>query len=778
MGVEHFKVSSAIKSLIGGGLITDNLVAVYELVKNAFDANATSVEIIFQDFSTKTPRIIIKDNGRGMSYSDIVNKWLFLAYSGKRDGTEEEDYRNNIVHNRFYAGAKGVGRFSCDRLGRHLRLISKKNTPNAKTECIEIDWRSFDLDQKKKFEEIDIQHSTLKQDRFDGGHGTILEISEIDPSEWNRKNLLKLKETLSKLIRPDLNPSVQQKKFEIELIVPHELGSDKEIIKESKEKETDEREGYIYSKTVNGKIKNFIFDYLGIRTTKITSTISPDGKRITTELYDRNTFLYELVEKNNYPLIRNLSITLYFLNTSAKNIFKRKMGVDAVSYGNIFVYKNGFRIYPYGERRDDSLGIDNRAGQGIKRYIGLRSLIGQIDIGHQNSNLIEATSRDAGLVKNKEYQELVNPDDGFLITTLRRLEKFAVEITEWGINDDSYNLKNQKEAKEKLVKLISNIYDDHNIISLKFNRDIINIIDQKGDKSAKKLLGNLKRLAASSNDAELVKDTKRLEKTLNDQAKAINTASKTIESKSKENATLKSQLDEQQSETLFARSILTNETKELLSIQHHIYRHSAQHIAHFINSLLDAINSNASKEKLIELTDKIALENQKIITLSRFVTKANFDTTTSKITVDLVNFVNEYVLNVYQEYRHLAMNNQKVKITITKQPEKAFKTTFKPIEIIIILDNILNNAYKAKATKIELTWQTLNTSEIELRIKDNGIGVPEKNIDKIFDFRFSTTDGSGLGLYHSRQVIEKMGGTISISNKYKNGAEFILNFRK
>lgn len=45
------------------------------------------------------------------------------------------------------------------------------------------------------------------------------------------------------------------------------------------------------------------------------------------------------------------------------------MGIDTVQYGNIFVYKNGFRIYPYGERGDDSFRIDNRGMQGYNRFI-------------------------------------------------------------------------------------------------------------------------------------------------------------------------------------------------------------------------------------------------------------------------------------------------------------------------------------------------------------------------------------------------------------------------
>ena len=125
----QFKVSSALKDLVGKDLIRNDNIAVFELVKNSYDAFATKVEITFEK-----NRIIIADNGKGMTLSDLKNKWLFLAYSAKKDGTEDSEeekqqsYRDNI--NRHYAGAKGVGRFSCDRLGSNLVLKTRSLKEN------------------------------------------------------------------------------------------------------------------------------------------------------------------------------------------------------------------------------------------------------------------------------------------------------------------------------------------------------------------------------------------------------------------------------------------------------------------------------------------------------------------------------------------------------------------------------------------------------------------------------------------------------------------------
>lgn len=769
MSDKYFKISSALKNLIGSDLITDNFVAVFELVKNSFDANATEVKIIFENIYSDNAKIIIQDNGKGMNYEDLTNKWLFLAYSAKRDGTE--DYRDKIKSGRIYAGAKGVGRFSCDRLGRYLNLITLSETPNSKIENIFVDWSKFESDQKTEFSSIPVEHKVLNKISYKIKKGTILEITGIAPDFWNRDNFKKLKEKLSKLIRPDLNKSSEVQRFKIILSVPDELHEDNAIIKKhKKENKTNIQQ---YYNTVNGEIKNFVFNELDIKTTKIESFIDDNGI-ITTRLTDRENYIYEIKENSEYPLLSKVGITLYFLNRSAKITFNKRTGVQHVDFGSIFVYKNGFRIYPYGERNDDSLGIDNRAMQGYARFIGLRSLMGEISIQGSNQELRETTSRGDGLIKNITYQELANKENGYFIKTLRRLEKYVIDVTEWGVNtdDETENLSNQK-VKENLVKLIANISDDKSILSLTYNEDIISLIADKEEKSAKKLIKNFKRIAEDSDNPKLLKDAKRLERTLETAINAKNSAEKENE---KNQESLKMIVDEKErieKQNLFLKSVKAIDNDDVRDLLH-IVGLKSDLITTEIKNLKRKIRSNKKITSIMldDFIGKISLANNMIHTITNYSTKKNFLKATQDITTDLVEFISQYIEDIYLVvYKSLNIKT-KNKVEYTMH--------FVPCEITMILDNMISNSTKAGAKNVIIEFQKID-SDLSIIYTDDGNGLSKSlsNPDIIFEEGITTTNGSGLGLSHVRKTLKKMNGDISLSDKQEDkGIEFIIRIRK
>ena len=254
----HFKTNVQIKSIIGKDLINDDNIAILELVKNSFDADAKRVNISFcnlknnddkktDSFSEKTSRLFICDDGLGMDLTDINEKWLNIAYSEKKTRTRQ--------YNRMMAGAKGVGRFSCDRLGQFLRLYAKKS--GEPCIVLNIDWRKFEVNDKtKEIQSIEIEYETLDNKTMEQRgfhsfeHGVILEIIKLrsnwvypESSGWDTDKLTELKKYLEKLINP--NQAFEKNDFGIYL-------NAEEFLVENSHKPLNNR--FI------GKVENTIFD--------------------------------------------------------------------------------------------------------------------------------------------------------------------------------------------------------------------------------------------------------------------------------------------------------------------------------------------------------------------------------------------------------------------------------------------------------------------------------------------------------------------------------------
>lgn len=114
-----FKFDISAYRLLGRELITDRITALFELVKNCYDANASNVDVEFFDVNRKSPysKIIIKDDGMGMSYEDVERKWMVIGTNNKKKNrTTPPPFNRRVV------GKKGVGRFAVDKLGSKLVL--------------------------------------------------------------------------------------------------------------------------------------------------------------------------------------------------------------------------------------------------------------------------------------------------------------------------------------------------------------------------------------------------------------------------------------------------------------------------------------------------------------------------------------------------------------------------------------------------------------------------------------------------------------------------------
>lgn len=758
----QFKISSALKNIIGSDLISDDFIAVFELVKNSYDAHATKVEITFENIYSENAKIIIKDNGKGMSYDDLVEKWLFVAYSAKREGTEEDsyDYRDKIKIKRAYAGAKGIGRFSCDRLGGELYLETIKDEPNAKVETLLTQWDKFEGNLKEEFVNISVLHETIPKSSYSLDKGTVLEISNLK-SEWNKHKFLALKNALAKLINP--NTKLEEDEFSIELIIPDELENDK--------KETH------YHNIVNGEIQNLIFDTLELKTTKIVSRVSNQNEgKIETSLIEGGKLVYKIIEENKYNNLYNVDCELYFLNHSAKLTFKKRMGIDSVSYGHIFVYKNGLRIYPYGDRYEDPLKMDNRKSQGYNRYLGTRETLGFISINEPNDELRETSSRGDGLIKSKSYFELVD----WFYDNLKRLEKYIIDITDWGndlSNDDYIKLDNLSQ-REAIDNLIANLTKSKDIISFEVAPEIFKIIDKKQENSTKNALTKIKRQLQNNDYSkdEIVESVAKIEKNLNDLKKNAEEASSFGDKNFVKNVELSTTIEKKNEQLAIRDSINSQDIENVTNLHHQVFV-----VSDTISSILDEMhnmisnNEGISEAQLKLFIDELTLENSKIESLSRFGMRAIFEDFNSVKENSLPDFIDDYVSKISNYFK-----NNKVNVVFNRSTSEDFLTRFRPLDISIIIDNMINNAKKHSAKSLTITTSNIDNNTFQFTFRDNGVGFHSSinQIGEIFKPGFSTTKSTGLGLFHISNILNDYGWEISVNEELEDGAEFIIIVKK
>ena len=278
----HFDVSTGLKRVLGRELITDDEVAIFELVKNSFDAEADEVNLYFGD-----DRVIVADNGVGMSREDLKNKWLFVAYSSKREDGSDKDFRDVVAERRHFAGSKGIGRFSSDRLGQEITVQTRPKQARAKTvRSLVIDWQRFEKDDKEHFEKIPVTYAEARAFRLPDElselgatlkHGTVIEVKKLR-RKWDRSRLLTLKSSLAKLINPF---GAEADRFSIVIAAPEETAEDENVAAKAAKAGGEP----LARDVVNGRVGNFIFSSLQEKTTFIHVSIEDD--HISTTLTDR-----------------------------------------------------------------------------------------------------------------------------------------------------------------------------------------------------------------------------------------------------------------------------------------------------------------------------------------------------------------------------------------------------------------------------------------------------------------------------------------------------------
>jgi signal transduction histidine kinase len=759
----EFKISTGLKNVLGQDLIIDRVIAIYELVKNSYDAGATIVNICFHNINSEdNAKITISDNGCGMSLSDIQNKWLFVAYSEKKH-FHDNNFRDQIPR-RIPAWAKGVGRFSCDRLGAMLKLRTKTKDSEIWNQ-ITVNWDNFDRDDSRNFESITIPYSFENATEIDTPRsGTILSISNLR-EKWDRKSILDMKKSLMKLINPDFNQDGDQ--FSIRLICQEEGENDK--------KQSSPRE------KINGIIVNDLFERLNIKTTSLIVKISEDGKEISTQLSDRGNYIFEIVERNRYfPELENIIFTIFYLNRSAKIDFRQIMGIPPVQYGSVFIYKNGFRVQPFGQPGVDSFKIDLRKSQGRNRYLGTRDIIGRIQILGDNPGFIETTSRDRGFLETIQYRQFVN---FFIEKVIKVLEKYVIGLIHWGdpTRDEWAEGKTQglqaTDVLDKIIKAFPQDSRNDDIIKITYGDSVDEYLRNIQGMNISSTIDRLESALHEDSNNEVASLIGKIKEETNILKKQHYETEQEFARKEHELSLSNKQLHDKEKQINFLSNQVNADVKNLQLGYHIIMTHTSS-FGRSIKPLIKYLKSESGKfdKKLLNGISTLVLINQRIKNIATFSLYGKLENPTDFITANIYRFIEQYINMSRPEKSKISITIDSLNISDINN----YVCKFSPISFSLIIDNVISNSMKKQASNLNIKFVDYETY-FEIHFADDGRGLdPQvKDIQELFNFGYTTSEeGSGLGLYHIKKITTEMKASVSVNTSYTLGFDLYIRIDK
>lgn len=417
-----FKSRARLMPQIGDQLIKNESIALLELVKNAYDADAPDVWVEMWDIDkTDKGKIIVKDNGDGMDLSIVENSWMEIGTDNKKNLLD--DYILNDKKSalgRLPMGEKGIGRFGVHKLGSKIILITRMQ--GRKEVVVKVDWTSFE--KFDYLEQVPITVIEREPEYFTGQQkGTYIEITELK-NVWTRGKLR------------DVYRSIMS------LQSPFESIQSFNVVFETNHKEW--LEGLL---TVD-RIKNDALFF---------ADVSIEGNEITELKYEFKPWkvLNKLKEKqvvrthiemcreereNKKKILKKIDLGLFDIGKVRMKLMIFDLDNTILSYGvsdkkglkeylknngGIAVYRDNIRIYEYGDSGNDWLQLESKRINAPGTTLSSKITIGAIYLNRQDSgSLIEKTNRE-GFVENEAFEEfryaIVNAIEK--IQTLRNIDK-------------------------------------------------------------------------------------------------------------------------------------------------------------------------------------------------------------------------------------------------------------------------------------------------------------------------------------------------------------------
>jgi signal transduction histidine kinase len=429
---KHFNPKAHILTLLGEELIKSPVMAIYELVKNSYDADSKKVNVYFRDIeNAEEAAIVIEDDGTGMTNEVIEDVWLEPGSDFRKPVniiTGLREFTKSPLFERVPMGEKGVGRFAVHKLGSKILLITRpliveldKVTNQIISQTLAdyeiqlyINWKDFS--QSKHLSDIPIKWQVKKNPnefRFKESSGTYIHLSGLKES-WTKGMARQLKaQTLSML-----SPKVNEESFKINLNFDNQWLVDfptaDKILDDAPykitafiDKDYNLDFEYDFSLKNNEKIgsRKIINDSKYNRNIKgdirIKYRLDLENKEFEKEAINKLLIHFD---KKNLPFgnlifefysfdLDSLSMRDYTDNSQAlKNILKEHSGIK--------VFKGDMRVYDYGEPGIDWLGLDLKRIQN-KDWFSNNQNIGYVFLDPETSGaLVEKTNRE-GFINNE-----------------------------------------------------------------------------------------------------------------------------------------------------------------------------------------------------------------------------------------------------------------------------------------------------------------------------------------------------------------------------------------
>lgn len=390
-----FKPRARLLLQLGDELIRNESIALLELVKNSYDADSTNLKVTMERVDEEDGVITIEDNGIGMDIDVIRNVWMEPGSFKQNDGMHKK--RRTEKFGRPILGEKGIGRFAVHKLGNVIELTTRKR--GKKEVHIKIDWTIFE--KATYLDETPIDVEVREPQVFTGEKtGTKIKVTKFH-HPWNRGMIRDVYRSWNSLRSPFESPESFNIDFHIDKKEWLEgiIGLDK--IKENAL--------FKFKCEIQGQeITKFVYDFVPFPTmTKLRK------KRITKEQPSVQK-LKKLLDRNGKPLdlskleIGKITFEGFIFDRDPKTL---SLGVqDKKGFknylddnGGVKVYRDGMRVYDYGEPGNDWLNLDIRRVNVPTIRISNNIIIAAVSINSESStDLREKTNRE-GFIENESY---------------------------------------------------------------------------------------------------------------------------------------------------------------------------------------------------------------------------------------------------------------------------------------------------------------------------------------------------------------------------------------